>query len=74
MLLSAAALHALHVGHIGLGACRACFESLLKVRHARRHSVGENRPGTDGKDAESRERNDNCCLVQVSIPSRVVFG
>jgi hypothetical protein len=34
---------------------------LFKVGHARRHPIGENWPGADGKDAKGCERSDNRC-------------
>ena len=75
MHLSTAVLHTLHVGSIRLGGSRLGLKGLLKIRHAWRHSVGENRPGADGKNAESCERNDNCRrLAQVSVPSNLGFG
>lgn len=61
--------HALHMSSIGLNGRRLGLEGLLKIGHARRHSVRQHGPGTDGEDAESCERSDNCrFLTQISNP------
>ena len=42
--------HALHMGRAGLSRRRLGLERLLEIRHVRRHAIGENRPGTEGKE------------------------
>jgi len=55
--------HALHLGRVGPSRRRLRLERLFKVGHARRHPIGENWPGADGKDAKGCERSDNRCFL-----------
>src|SRR3546814_9025323 len=50
---------ALPICRAGLSRRRLGLERLLEIRHVRRHAIGENRPGTEGKEAEGCERSDN---------------